>query len=67
MTKNKSGGKKQKRKKNMSDMPKEMVYKEHDQDYGQIVKSVGNGFMEVLCWVKAYWLVAHPYLLICWH
>ena len=52
MPKNKGAGGKNRRKgKGTVGQSRELVYKNIDdgQEYGQITKSVGNGFMEVLC------------------
>lgn len=50
MPKNKgSGGKRRKKGKSMTNKPRELVYKDDGQEYGQITKKLGNGYMEVLC------------------
>ena len=50
MPKNKGAGGKNRRKgKGGPAKPKELVYKEDGEEYGQISKSLGNGFMEVTC------------------
>lgn len=50
MPKNKGAGGKNRRKgKSMQTGPKELVYKGVDEEYGQITKSLGNGYMEVMC------------------
>ena len=50
MPKNKGAGGKNRRKgKGQGAVPKELVYKDIDQEYGQISKSLGNGYMEVMC------------------
>lgn len=51
MPKNKGAGGK-KRRKGKSDAPQEMVYKLIGQEYAQITKSLGNGFMEVMCFTS---------------
>lgn len=48
MPKNKgAGGKNRRRGKTESTAPKELVYKREGEEYAQILRSVGNGFMEV--------------------
>lgn len=50
MPKNKGAGGKNRRKgKGVSSQPKELIYKDDGQEYGQITKSLGNGYMEVMC------------------
>lgn len=49
MPKNKGAGGKKRRKGRSGAEKPEMVFREQDQEYGQVIKSVGNGFMEVLC------------------
>lgn len=50
MPKNKgAGGKHRKKAKGDFYKPKELVYKDDGQEYAQITGSLGNGFMEVLC------------------
>lgn len=50
MPKNKGAGGKNRRKgKSNIDKPKELVYKKDGQEYAQITKSLGNGYMEVIC------------------
>lgn len=51
MPKNKGAGGK-KRRKGKSDMPQEMVYKVDGQEYAQVTKSLGNAFMEVMCFTS---------------
>jgi translation initiation factor 1A len=54
MPKNKGAGGKNRRKgKGQSTGPKELVFKEEDQEYGQITKSLGNGYMEVTCFTSS--------------
>ena len=55
MPKNKgAGGKKWKKIKNTinNENQKEMTYKSKFQEYAQITKSLGNGFMEILCFTS---------------
>lgn len=50
MPKNKGAGGKNRRKgKTANEHTKPMVFKEEGEEYGQIIKSLGNGYMEVLC------------------
>src|SRR5277367_2958187 len=50
MPKNKGAGGKNRRKgKGTSDIPIELIYKGPDQMYGQVTKSLGNGFLEIMC------------------
>lgn len=50
MPKNKGlGGKKRRRGRGGITAPKELIYKGDGQQYAQIVKSVGNGYMDVMC------------------
>ena len=50
MPKNKGAGGKNRRKGKPADnKPKELIFKEDGQEYGQVTRSVGNGFMDVLC------------------
>lgn len=50
MPKNKGAGGKNRRKgKSSINEKKEMIYKEADQEYGQIIKALGSGHMEVMC------------------
>ncbi len=50
MPKNKGAGGKNRRKgKNFLNEKKEMVYKDIDQEYGQVIKPIGSGHMEVMC------------------
>merc|ERR1712046_486808 len=43
------GGNKRKRGKNMNFDKRELVYKEEDQDYGQVMRLLGGGRVEVNC------------------
>ena len=44
------GGKKRKKGKRLEDQTKrELAFKEEDQEYGQILKTLGGGRMEVYC------------------
>jgi len=50
MPKNKgAGGKKRRKSKGGLVKTKELVYKSDGQEYGQITRSLGNGYMEVMC------------------
>lgn len=50
MPKNKgAGGNKKRRGKGTAKTTREFVYKTTGEEYGQIIKSLGNGFMEVNC------------------
>ena len=50
MPKNKGAGGKNRRKgKGVSQFKRELIFKGDGQEYGQIIKSVGNGFMEIMC------------------
>lgn len=50
MPKNKgAGGKKHRKTKGFADKPKELIYKTKGEEYGKIIKSLGNGFMEIHC------------------
>ena len=50
MPKNKGAGGKNRRKgKGSTNEQSSIVYKGSDQEYGQIIKSLGNSYMEVLC------------------
>ena len=50
MPKNKAGGKKHKRgKKTFNNGKRELIFKEDDQEYGQAVKMIGSGHVEVFC------------------
>ena len=54
MPKNKGAGGKNRRKgKGASDKPKELVYRGIDEQYAQIIKSLGNGFMDVMCFTPS--------------
>jgi translation initiation factor 1A len=52
MPKNKGAGGKNRRKGKGSLKPKELIYKDTGQEYGQITKSLGNGYMEVNCFTS---------------
>lgn len=54
MPKNKGAGGKNRRKRKVSvdAKPQELVYKQDGEEYAQVIKSLGNGFMEVLCFTK---------------
>ncbi|XWV24466.1 nucleic acid-binding protein [Tupanvirus deep ocean] len=53
MPKNKGAGGKNRRKgKGTTTKTRELVYKDTDQEYGQITKSLGNGYMEVMCFTS---------------
>ena len=49
MPKNKGAGGKNRRKGKDTTANREIVYKIFGQEYGQITKSLGNGFMEIVC------------------
>ena len=49
MPKNKGAGGKNRRKGKGTIANRELVYKIAGQEYGQVTKSLGNGYMEVLC------------------
>jgi Translation initiation factor 1 (IF-1) len=49
MTRNTTGGKNKKKSRAISNKPRELVYKSNGQVYGQIIKSIGNDHMEVMC------------------
>ena len=49
MPKNKGAGGKNRRKGKGSEFKRELIFKSDGQEYGQITKSVGNGFMEIMC------------------
>ena len=50
MPKNKKGGKSFKRQKSKrDDVNKQLEFKEHGQEYGQVIKMLGNGRLRVLC------------------
>ena len=53
MPKNKGAGGKKRRKGKSSNQPHEMVYKTEGQEYGQVVKSLGNGYMEIMCFTAS--------------
>lgn len=54
MPKNKGlGGKKRRKGKIISTQKREIVHKEPGQEYAQVVKSLGNGFMEVICFTNS--------------
>ncbi|AYV84964.1 MAG: nucleic acid-binding protein [Satyrvirus sp.] len=54
MPKNKGAGGKNRRKGKAGNLNKtsELVYKEDHQEYGQVVKSLGNDFMEIMCFTN---------------
>ncbi|XWV25699.1 nucleic acid-binding protein [Tupanvirus soda lake] len=53
MPKNKGAGGKNRRKgKGTTTKTRELVYKDVNQEYGQIIKSLGNGYMEVMCFTS---------------
>jgi translation initiation factor 1A len=54
MPKNKGAGGKNRRKGKSSNLgeKKEIIYKIADQEYGQIIKSIGSGHMEVMCFTS---------------
>ena len=50
MPKNKGiGGKNRRKGKGITNEPRELVYKNIGQEDGQIIKSLGNGYMQVMC------------------
>lgn len=50
MPKNKgAGGKKRRKGKGSAATPQELILKADGQEYGQVIKSLGNGFMEIMC------------------
>lgn len=54
MPKNKGAGGKNRRKgKGDPAKPKELIYKDVGEEYGQIAKSIGNGYMDVTCFTDA--------------
>ena len=52
MPKNKGAGGKNRRKGKGTITNRELVYKIVGQEYGQVTKSLGNGYMEVLCFTS---------------
>lgn len=53
MPKNKGlGGKKRRKGRSANNMPQEIVFKINGQEYGQVTKSLGNGYMEVMCFTS---------------
>jgi len=44
-----TGGKNRRKGKTFTDQPKDIILKGEGQEYAQIIKSTGNGFMDVLC------------------
>lgn len=54
MPKNKGAGGKNRRKgKGSSLKTRELVYKDAGEEYGQVAKSIGNGFLEIKCFTDA--------------
>jgi translation initiation factor 1A len=49
MPKNTKGGKKHKRGKNLTTDKRELIFKEDGMEYGQAVKMLGSGHVEVFC------------------
>ena len=50
MPKNKLGGKSHKRKKNQKeDFKRELIFKEHEQEYAVVTKMLGNGRVRIQC------------------
>jgi translation initiation factor 1A len=52
MPKNKgAGGKNRRRGKGLSTIPTELVFKEDGQEYAQVTKMLGNGYLKVMCFI----------------
>lgn len=50
MPKNKGrGGRKSRKRRNGGGLKRDLVFKEEDQEYGQVLKMLGNGMVEVHC------------------
>ena len=53
MPKNKGAGGKKRRKGKGDETKRELVFKIEGQEYAQVTKSIGNGFMEVMCFTPS--------------